>query len=94
MLLIFSDFAGNLVFKFPFFDKYHEMLAPVLKDILKDHFGFANPVKHILRHQFACMNPKSSILKHADHGGWVQNGHRIHVPVVVPSRGWEDSVCW
>ena len=59
-----------------FFDKYHEMLAPVLlKDILKDHFGFANPMKHILRLQFACMNLKSSILKHADHGGW----HRMAI---------------
>jgi hypothetical protein len=49
------------------------------------HFGIENPMQHIMRLQFACMNPKSKILKHTDRGGWVQHGHRIHIPLIVPS---------
>ena len=84
VILIFSDFSGMFVYKFPYFYKYQEMLMPVLLSVLRDHFGLSDPVQHIMRLQFACMNPKSKILKHTDHGGWVKNGHRIHIPVVVP----------
>ena len=40
-------------------------------------------VPYLKRLQFACMNAHSKILKHTDRGGWVQRGHRIHVPLVV-----------
>lgn len=83
--LIFSDYTGELVFKFPYFDKYESVLMPVLNGVMRDHFGIEEPMRHVLRLQFACMNPKSKILKHTDRGGWVQHGHRIHVPLVVPS---------
>jgi hypothetical protein len=86
-ILIFSDYAGRSVFKFPWYEKYETFLVPILGDVLRKHFGFQNPMRHVIRLQFACMNPKSKILKHTDRGGWVQNGHRIHIPLIVPETG-------
>jgi len=83
--LMFSDYDGGLVFKFPFFTKYESQLMPVLNAVMRGHFGIADPMQHVMRLQFACMNPHSKILKHTDRGGWVQHGHRIHVPLVVPA---------
>ena len=88
-ILIFSDHAGKLVFKFPWFEKYEPLLAPILDDLLRRYFGIEHPMRHVIRLQFACMNPRSKILKHTDRGGWVKNGHRIHIPLVVPPT---DSV--
>ena len=86
-ILIFSDYNGKLVFKFPWYDKYEPLLAPILEKVLRGHFGLSHPMRHVIRLQFACMNPGSKILKHTDRGGWVKNGHRIHIPLIVP----EDS---
>jgi hypothetical protein len=83
-ILIFSDYNGRLVFKFPWFDKYEALLEPILTKLLKNHFGLEHPMRHVIRLQFACMNPHSQILKHTDRGGWVKNGHRIHIPLIVP----------
>ena len=92
-ILIFSDYTGRLVFKFPYFDKYADLLRPVLDTVMRDRFGYSASgvsgdsegyMSHVIRLQLACMNPHSKILKHTDRGGWVQDGHRIHVPIVVP----------
>jgi hypothetical protein len=91
-ILIFSDHAGKLVFKFPWFEKYEPLLAPILDDLLRGYFGLEHPMRHVIRLQFACMNPRSKILKHTDRGGWVENGHRIHVPLVVPDTGDDRDV--
>ena len=91
-ILIFSDYAGKLVFKFPWFDKYENLVAPILDELLRGHFGLEHPMRHVIRLQFACMNPKSQILKHTDRGGWVKNGHRIHIPLVVPDTGDDGDV--
>ena len=82
--LIFSDYEGSLVFKFPYFSKYERELLPLINSVMRDHFGIENPMQHVMRLQFACMNPGSKILKHTDRGGWVKHGHRIHIPLVVP----------
>jgi len=84
--LIFSNYQGDLVFKFPYFEKYRSKLMPVLNAVMREHFGIQDPMAHVLRLQFACMNPKSKILKHTDKGGWVKHGHRIHIPLIVPSE--------
>jgi hypothetical protein len=91
-ILIFSDYAGRLAFEFPWFRKYEHLLAPILDKVLRGHFGLAHPMRHVIRLQFACMNPKSKILKHTDRGGWVKNGHRIHIPLVVPDTGDDGDV--
>ena len=91
-ILIFSDYAGKLVFQFPWFEKYEPLLKPILDDLLGGHFGLTHPMRHVIRLQFACMNPKSKILKHTDRGGWVKNGHRIHIPLVVPDTGDDGDV--
>jgi hypothetical protein len=91
-ILIFSDHAGKLVFKFPWFEKYEPLLAPILDDLLRGYFGLEHPMRHVIRLQFACMNPRSKILKHTDRGGWVKNAHRIHVPLVVPDTGDDRDV--
>ena len=91
-ILIFSDFSGKLVFKFPWFEKYEPLLAPILDDLLRGHFGLEHPMRHVIRLQFACMNPKSKILQHVDRGGWVKRGHRIHIPLVVPDTGDDGNV--
>jgi hypothetical protein len=91
-ILIFSDYAGKLVFKFPWFDKYESLVKPILDELLRGHFGIEHPMRHVIRLQFACMNPKSQILKHTDRGGWVKNGHRIHIPLVVPDAGDDGDV--
>ena len=91
-ILIFSDYAGKLVFQFPWFEKYEPLLKPILDDLLGGHFGLTHPMRHVIRLQFACMNPKSKILKHTDRGGWVKRGHRIHIPLVVPDTGDDGDV--
>lgn len=91
-ILIFSDHAGKLVFKFPWFEKYEPLLAPILDHLLRGYFGLEHPMRHVIRLQFACMNPRSKILKHTDRGGWVKNGHRIHIPLVVPDTGDDRDV--
>jgi|AntAceMinimDraft_12_1070368.scaffolds.fasta_scaffold99521_1 hypothetical protein len=89
--LIFSDFSGELVFKFPYFAKYEQQLMPVLNAVMREHFGLQHPMQHVMRLQFACMNPGSTIHKHTDKGGWVQDGHRIHIPVIVPAAAAQSG---
>ena len=90
--MIFSDFTGELVFKFPYYDRFEALIEPVLKSVMEDHFGIRDHMRHVIRLQFACMNPRSKILKHTDKGGWVRHGHRIHVPIIVPRAAVEKDV--
>ena len=91
-IMIFSDFTGELVFKFPYYDRFEALIEPVLKSVMEDHFGIRDHMRHVIRLQFACMNPRSKILKHTDKGGWVRHGHRIHVPIIVPRAAVEKDV--
>jgi hypothetical protein len=84
--LIFSGRDGDGVFQFPWYDKFSDLLEPLLEELL------GNQTENIMRAQFALMPAHTEIKPHVDSGGYSSRGHRIHF-VVQSNPDVSFNVC-
>ncbi|BDA45004.1 hypothetical protein COCOBI_06-4830 [Coccomyxa sp. Obi] len=76
VLLMFSDKEGGSVYRFPYYDRFKNVMEPLLEQVL----GRGDMAK-VMRLLLARVLPGSLIRIHRDQGGYVERGHRIHVPL-------------
>lgn len=81
---VFSDQNAEACFNFPWFADWHDVLQPILDEILSWYGVPVDQRAHrAVRLQLARMAPGGKILKHSDKGGWATGLHRIHIPIIT-----------
>jgi hypothetical protein len=76
IVLIISDDYIHRVFKMPWYEQWKDVLEPIFART-------GHSPDRVIRCLFALLPPDVTIPVHHDTGFWVENCHRVHVPIIT-----------